>query len=48
MDDNPDKIIGYYEGEDVIKPIFENLTPEEFKEKYPGREPVFASHLVED
>lgn len=44
----PDEIIGFYEGENVIKPIFERLSPEEFREKYPGKEPVLASHLADD
>lgn len=44
----PDEIIGYYEGENVIIPIFDRLSPEEFREKYPGREPVLASHLADD
>jgi hypothetical protein len=44
----PEEIIGYYEGENVIKPIFECLSQEEFREKYPGKKPVLASHLADD
>lgn len=44
----PDEIIGFYEGENVIKPIFDKLSPEEFKERYPGKEPVLTCHLADD
>ena len=43
-----DRIIGYYEGNSVIKPIFGNLSPEEFSKKYPGRTAVLPEHLADD
>jgi hypothetical protein len=43
-----DKVIGYYEGADVIRPIFGKVEVEEFKVKYPGKEPVLESHLADD
>jgi hypothetical protein len=42
------EIIGYYEGENLIRPIFNRLSCEEFLERFPGKEPVLASHLADD
>ena len=42
------RIIGYYESEDVIRPIFENLSIKEFRKKYPGRTGVLPEHLAND
>jgi hypothetical protein len=43
-----DKVIGFYNGPDVIRPIFGKVDIEDFKVRYPGREPVLESHLADD
>jgi len=48
LDRSKDPIIGYYKGENVIKPIFEKISLEEFRKKYHRKKPVMGSHLAED
>ena len=36
------------ERENLIRPIFNELSTEEFNEKYPGKKPVFPWHLTND
>jgi hypothetical protein len=43
-----DMIIGFYDGSNVIRPIFGKVDVEEFKVRYPGKDPVLESHLADD
>jgi len=43
-----DVIIGYYEAENLFRPIFDPPDFEEFKRKYQGKDPVLGSHLAND
>jgi hypothetical protein len=41
-------IIGYYETPNLIRPVFDRMSKEEFNLRYPGKEPVLESHLADD
>lgn len=43
-----EKVLGYYEKGNVVRPVFEALTLAEFKEKFPGKAPLLGRELAED
>jgi hypothetical protein len=43
-----EKVVGYYLGENLIQPLFQQLSLEEFQKEFPGRMPVLGSHLADD
>ncbi|MCD4785840.1 MAG: hypothetical protein K8T10_18640 [Candidatus Eremiobacteraeota bacterium] len=43
-----ENIIGYYERDDVIRPIFERFSGEEFSKKYPGKEPIIDVNFADN